>query len=158
MPDFDTRTPPEERKSTLRVRIASIASKLHTLLVATRPRMQLIANRLRSLLMASKRRILFMANTLRGSLMANRLRTLLIGGVLLLVAVAVPVGLVIYPFSRFDHPLQIGSQQEEGIIPGMQKQLMENIQVDPDLKSKLVFQLSGPYQTPSPYAISSEFR
>ena len=122
MPDFDTRKPQEPNEPD-RARIRVVANKLRTLLVATRPRIQLIANRLRSLLMASKRRTLSMANALRGSLMANRLRTLLIGGVLLFVVVVVHDGMLIHPFSGFDHPLQIGSQQDERIIPGMQKRL-----------------------------------
>jgi hypothetical protein len=147
MPDFDTRKPQEPNEPN-RARIQVVANKLHTLLIAIRPRMQLIANRLRSLLIASKRRSLSRVNTLRGSLMANRLRTLLIAGVLLLVTVAVPVGMLIYPSGGFDHPLQIGSQQDEGIIPGMQKPLMENIRIDENLKGKLVFQLSGTYKTP----------
>jgi hypothetical protein len=38
MPDFDTRTPQEERKKPLGVRIALIASKLRALLIASKPR------------------------------------------------------------------------------------------------------------------------
>jgi Tol biopolymer transport system component len=93
--DFDTRTP-QEPKRTIRLRIAVIANKLRTLSIATRPRIQLIVHKLRNLPIASKLHTLTMANTLRGSLMANRLRSLLIGGVLLFVAVAAPVGLLIY--------------------------------------------------------------
>lgn len=154
MPDFDTRKPQKPNEPS-RHRISFIADKLPPMLSANKRRIALIANRLRSLLMASKRRTLSMANTLRGSFMANRLRTLLIGGVLLFVAVAVPIGMLIYPFSGFDNPPQTGSQQDERIIPGMQKRLVENIRIDENLKGKLVFQLSGSYQTPSSYAIST---
>jgi Tol biopolymer transport system component len=95
MPDFDTRKPPEPNEPS-RLPNAVIADKFRTLLSAARPRIALVANKLRNLPIASKRRTLLMANTLRGSLMANRLRSLLIGGVLLFVALAVPVGLLIY--------------------------------------------------------------
>jgi WD40-like Beta Propeller Repeat len=79
MPDFDTRTP-QEPNEPHRHRIASIAGKLRALLVAARSRVPSIANRVRSLLSATT------------------LRALLIGGgVLFFVAVAVPVGLLIYP-------------------------------------------------------------
>ena len=79
MPDFDTRTPQEPDEPS-RHRIASIAEKLRALLVAARSRVGLIANRVRSLLSAT---------TLR--------RLLIGGGALFFVAVAVPVGLLIYP-------------------------------------------------------------
>jgi len=80
MPDFDTRKPQgsDEPNS---------------------PRIQSIANRLSSLLTASKPRLLSMASTVRDSLIANRLRSLLIGGVLLFVIAAVPVGLLLYSVS-----------------------------------------------------------
>jgi hypothetical protein len=86
MPDFDTRTPQEERNRGFRDRIALIARKVSRLLSAIKPRIRLIANRLRSLLMVSKLRILSMANALRRLLVASRVRTLLIGGWILLLA------------------------------------------------------------------------
>jgi Tol biopolymer transport system component len=79
MPDFDTRKPQQPDEPS-RHRVASIAAKLRALLISARSRVQLIANRVRSLLSATT------------------LRALLIGGgVLFFVAVAVPVGLLIYP-------------------------------------------------------------
>jgi hypothetical protein len=87
-------------------------------------------------------------------LIANRYRSLFVGGVLLFV-VAAPVGLLIYSFGGFDHLQQMGIQQETRTIPGMQKSHMENIRLDENQKGKLVFQLSGPYQTPLNYAISN---
>ena len=151
MPDFDTRTPQEERDKPLRLRFALIASKLRTRLAAIKLRIPLIGNKVRSLLTASKVRVRLLAERLRSLLVATRLRTLLIsGGILLFVVAAIPIGLLIYSTSRMGDQQQVG-----GIIPGMQKRLIENIQVDSDLKGKLVFQLSGPYQTPSSYAISS---
>ena len=78
MPNFDTRTR-QESNEPKRHRIASIADKLRALLISARSCVQLIANRVRSLLSATA------------------LRALLIGGgVLFFVAVAVPVGLLIY--------------------------------------------------------------
>ena len=77
MPDFDTRKQQEPNEP-------------------SRHRIALIMDKLRNLSIASKRRILLMARALRDSLMVNRLRTLLIGGILLFVAVAIPVGLLIY--------------------------------------------------------------
>jgi Tol biopolymer transport system component len=79
MPDFDTRTPQKPNEPS-RHRTASIADKLRALLVAARSRVPSIANRVRSLLSATT------------------LRALLIGGgILFFVAIAVPVGLLIYP-------------------------------------------------------------
>jgi hypothetical protein len=78
MPDFDTRTP-QEPNEPRRHRVASIGDKLRALLDAAKSRVASIANRVRSLLSATT------------------LRALLIGGGLLFfVAVAVPVGLLIY--------------------------------------------------------------
>ena len=145
MPDFNTRRPQEQNRPS-KLRTALIANKLRTLLFATR---------LRSLLIVSKLRTLFMANTLRRLLMANRRRSLLIGGVLLCVMVAVPVGLLIYSSSEFDHAQQTGSQQGLKAIPGMQERLMENIRIDESQKGKLVFQLSGLYSNTLQYAIST---
>jgi Tol biopolymer transport system component len=151
MPDFDTRTPQEERNKPLRLRIALIASKLRTQLAAIKPRIPLIGNRVRSLLTASKVRVLSLAERLRSLLVATRLRTLLIsGGILLFVVAAIPIGLLIYSSSRMGDQQQVG-----GIFSGMHSGPIENIEVDADLNRKMIFQLSGPYQTPSPYAISS---
>ena len=73
MPDFDTRKPQEPNEPS-RHRIALIADKLRTLLIATKSRVPLIANRVRSLLSATT------------------IRTLLIGGgILLFVATVVAV-------------------------------------------------------------------
>src|SRR5215211_6473185 len=136
MPDFDTRKPQGSNER-------------------SRPRMRLITNRLSSLLSASKFRILSIASALRRSLIANRYRSLFVGGVLLFVVVAAPVGLLIYSFGGFDHLQQMDIQQETRTIPGMQMSHMENIRIDENQKGKLVFQLSGPYQTPLNYAISN---
>jgi len=140
MPDFNTRKPQEPNEPN-RLHIQLVANKLCTLLIATRPRMRLIANKLRSLSMASKGRFVSIAKKVRSLLVANRLRTLLIGGgILLLVVAAVPVGLLIYSSSG------MGDQQQEGrIVSGMHRRPMENINVDPDLNRKIVFQLNGPY-------------
>ena len=79
MPDFDTRKP-QEPDGPRRHRIASTANKLRALLVGARSRVPSIANRVRSL---------WSATTLRALLVG--------GGVLFFVAVAVAVGLLIYP-------------------------------------------------------------
>src|SRR5215211_1712368 len=136
MPDFDTRKPQGSNEP-------------------NRPRMTSITNRLSGLLSASKHRILSIASALRRSLIANRYRSLFVGGVLLFVVVAAPVGLLIYSFGGFDHLQQMDIQQETRTIPGMQMSHMENIRIDENQKGKLVFQLSGPYQTPLNYAISN---
>lgn len=91
MPDFDTRKPQGSNEP-------------------YRVRTTLIANRLRGLLRAGKLRFLSMASTLRSSLMANRLRTLLIGGILLIVIVAAPAGLLIYSLGGFSRPQQDARQ------------------------------------------------
>src|SRR5215217_6670525 len=143
MPDFDTRKPQGSNEP-------------------NRPRMTSITNRLSSLLSASTFRILSIASALRRSvianryrrLIANRYRSLFVGDVLLF-AVAAPVGLLIYSFGGFDHLQQMVIQQETRTIPGMQKSHMGNIRIDENQKGKLVFQLSGPYQTPLNYAISN---
>jgi hypothetical protein len=79
VPDFDTRKPQEPNEPS-RHHIASFVDKLRALLVAAKSRIPSIANHVRSLSSATT------------------LRTWLIGGgVLFFVAVAVPVGLLIYP-------------------------------------------------------------
>jgi hypothetical protein len=80
MPDFDTRKPQEPDEPS-RHRIASTADTLRALLVAARSRVPSIANRVRSL---------WSVTTLRALLIG--------GGILFLVAVAVPIGLLIYPY------------------------------------------------------------
>jgi Tol biopolymer transport system component len=122
MPDFDTRKPQGSSEP-------------------RRHRIALIADPLRNLSIASKRRILPMARVLRDLLVANRRLTLLIGGVFLCVMVAVPVGLLIYSSSEFDHAQPIGGQQA--------------ISIDETQKGRLVFQLSGSFRTPFIYAISN---
>jgi Tol biopolymer transport system component len=121
MPDFDTRKPQESNEP-------------------SRSRIRSIANRLSSLLSASKIRIQSIARTIRRPLMANRNRTLLIGGGLLFVMVAVPVGLLIYSSGEFGHAQQTGGQQD--------------IRMDESQKGKLIFQLSGYYSNTLVYAIS----
>jgi|SRR5215212_1899559 len=112
MPDFDTRTPQEERNRPLRLRIALIANKLRSLLTAIKVRIPLIANRVRSLLNASKGNLVLLAERLRSLLVATRLCTLLIsGGIHLFVVAAIPVGLLISSSSGMDH-----QQHERGIV------------------------------------------
>jgi hypothetical protein len=72
MPDFDTKTPQEPNEP----------NKLRTHWNATKGRIALIATRVRNLVIA------------------NRLRTSLIGGALLLLALALPIGLLIYSYSK----------------------------------------------------------
>jgi hypothetical protein len=72
MPDFDTQTPQEPNEP----------NKLRTHWNATKGRIALIATRVRNLVIA------------------NRLRTPLIRGALLLLALALPIGLLIYSYSK----------------------------------------------------------
>src|SRR5215212_10017002 len=112
MPDFDTRTPQEERNRPLRLRIALIANKLRTLLTANKVRIPLIANRVRGLLNASKGNLVLLAERLRSLLVVRRLRTLLIGGgILLFVVAAIPVGLLISCSSRMSD-----QQHKRGVV------------------------------------------
>jgi Tol biopolymer transport system component/uncharacterized protein YjbI with pentapeptide repeats len=112
MPDFDTRKPqgPNERN---------------------RPRIQSIAIRLRSLSTGGKRRILSMASTLRRWWIANRNRSLLIGGILLFVLVAAPVGVLIYSIGGSGNPQQ-GGRQVDPRCPGSLAQPTKNSKLGED--------------------------
>jgi Tol biopolymer transport system component len=81
MPDFDTRKP-QRPNETNRFRIPSVASKLRGLSVA---------------------------RTLRGLSMANGRRSLLLGGVLLLVVIAVLTGMFIYSYGGLSERPNVGS-------------------------------------------------
>ena len=71
------------------------------------PRIRSVAHTLSSLLSAS---------TIRRSLIANINRSLLIGGVLIFVIIAAPVGLLIYTFGGFPHPQQEAEYLNDKIV------------------------------------------
>lgn len=136
MPDFDTREPQGSNEP-------------------RRSRVRSIANRLSGLLRAGKLRILSTAGALRRLLAANRFLGLSVGWILLFALAVIAVGLLVRSLGWPDRPQQMGSRQEGSTIPGVQERRKTNIEIDEKLKSKLVFQLSGPYLTPSVATIST---